>query len=404
MKTHFYFLLVDSFRIKSTEWQKIKNQLALILLILYSGFLISCKRDVNQEKLLSLNLEYGKYDIGLIDTTIFSKNESYQYETYEGPKPYFVKIWYPAKNNRYSKLTFKEYFKPCTDSSLFGLSQSLNLNYLENLMEYGILRNIGRGDKPIRTAKEDSMYFDLLQKKTMAAHQVNRAEGKFPVVIYHHGYEGWSYDNFLLLEYLASYGYLVIASNFEWPGVNNEFYQGNHDIDFLLDFASTLNSSDTSRIYAIGHSWGAQSFLYYDKLDHKPFKAIFSLHTTLEHSKIEDIPTSWPEVYMAITDSTRAFTSTYVFAPEKPSNDFWVFRKSTSENFTYINALQPITHEGFISLENFRYFLKNVYKFSDDSLLVKQFETYQEINRYILHKLSDTPVGEAAYSRIFEVK
>jgi hypothetical protein len=375
-----------------------------IYILLLSNLIVlsSCDLIKKNRQQIRLNLKYGDYAIGMIDTIAFKANEIYNYKSYNGDKPFLIKLWYPAnKRSAGKEIRFIDLFTT-TDTSLVDLYKTLNSADLDYIMQYGILRNIGRGENPNRSTKEDSMYFDLMQMKTMTERNIPMAIGQFPVALYHHGYEGWGHDNYLLAEYLASHGIVVLTSNFEWPGIDSQFNEGNQDITFLVDFINKLQFVDSTRIHAIGHSWGAQAFLHYDKLNRKPFKSIFSIHTTMEHHEIESIPSTWPEVYTVLTDTNRKITQSYIFAPEKPSNNFWAFRKPSTNNFTFINALQPITHEGFISLENFRYFLKDDYKLPDDSLLIKQFETYQEINRYIVNKINNKPLKKEVYSRIYE--
>ena len=381
-----------------------RNRIILVLLSLLS--VTACHTPKDDGIVLKLDLDYGNYQIGMLDTVIFKEDEIYTFENYKGGKPFLIKIWYPSeKTEAYQTMYFSELFttEKNTNASIKSFRDTFNTLYLNYIMEYGILKNIGQGDNPAPSPMLDSAYAALLAAKTKTIYNAPKAPGRFPTVLYHHGYEAWGHDNYLLAEYLASHGYVVVTTNFEWLYSDNDFDEGNENIRFMLDFISKSDFMEHSNLYAIGHSWGAQALLYFDKLEEKPFQSIFSLHTTIEHVDTVKIPKWWPELFAVLSDTSRLTTPSYIFSPERPSNNFWAYRLNKNADFTYINAQHPITHEGFISLENFRYFLRSNYVFSDDSLLVKQFKAYQEINRYILDKLNGSEILKEDYQRIYEL-
>ncbi|HJV41417.1 dienelactone hydrolase family protein [Caulobacter sp.] len=88
------------------------------------------------------------------------------------------------------------------------------------------------------------------------------ASGKFPVVIYAPSFNAEAYENADLCEYLASHGYLVIASpsfgqasrgmTTDLEGVEAQV----RDIEFLIGYAHGLPRADTSRLAVAGYSWG----------------------------------------------------------------------------------------------------------------------------------------------------
>lgn len=91
---------------------------------------------------------------------------------------------------------------------------------------------------------------------------------KFPVVIYAPSFRASAFENADLCEYLASYGYVVIASpdfgahqrmmTSDQAGINAQA----GDISFLIGYASALPDADTGRIAVAGYSWGGISNLY----------------------------------------------------------------------------------------------------------------------------------------------
>jgi pimeloyl-ACP methyl ester carboxylesterase len=82
------------------------------------------------------------------------------------------------------------------------------------------------------------------------------------VVIYAPGFNNPAWDNADLCEYLASYGYCVIASGSFGPNkapmsldVEGLNAQAN-DISLLVSYAATLPNAQASSVAVVGYSWG----------------------------------------------------------------------------------------------------------------------------------------------------
>jgi dienelactone hydrolase len=94
------------------------------------------------------------------------------------------------------------------------------------------------------------------------------APGRFPVVVYAPSFSSWSWENADLCEYLATHGYVVIASpdlgatsrdmTNDLVGINAQA----RDISFLIGYAQTLPDADVSEIAVAGFSWGGISNLF----------------------------------------------------------------------------------------------------------------------------------------------
>ena len=95
-----------------------------------------------------------------------------------------------------------------------------------------------------------------------AVRDARPAPGRYPIVIYAPSFTSTSWENADLCEYLASFGYIVIAS----PAMGAHTRASTHDlagagaqaqdVSFLIGFAHSLPNADTSRIAALGFSWG----------------------------------------------------------------------------------------------------------------------------------------------------
>lgn len=107
---------------------------------------------------------------------------------------------------------------------------------------------------------------DANQRVRMWARKDAKAEnGKFPLVVYAPSFGGPGFENADVCEFLASHGYVVIAS----PSIGSHSFNMNggvegaetqaKDISFEIDFAGTMPQIDSSRIAVLGYSWGGIS-------------------------------------------------------------------------------------------------------------------------------------------------
>ena len=92
--------------------------------------------------------------------------------------------------------------------------------------------------------------------------------GRFPVVIYAPSFSAPSWENADLCEFLASYGYVVIAgpnlgarTREMTPDVDGINAQA-RDIGFLIGYALSLPDTDMSELAVAGYSWGGISNLF----------------------------------------------------------------------------------------------------------------------------------------------
>ena len=101
-----------------------------------------------------------------------------------------------------------------------------------------------------------------------ALRDATAAKGRYPVVIYAPSDSSVAWENADLCEYLASHGYIVIASpsmglstrdmTDDLEGVNTQA----RDISLLVTYAKTLADADSSRLAVLSWSWGGGSSLF----------------------------------------------------------------------------------------------------------------------------------------------
>lgn len=102
-----------------------------------------------------------------------------------------------------------------------------------------------------------------MQSPVRALRDAPERPGKFPVVIYAPSHSAYAIENTDLCEYLASHGYIVLAT----PSLGTRSHAMSADLEgaeaqaadigFLVGYAHTLPQADAGRIAVIGHSWGS---------------------------------------------------------------------------------------------------------------------------------------------------
>lgn len=189
----------------------------------------------------------GPYPVGLKVVYQYDYSRTYGYATDELGKPYQGErarpiqtlVWYPALRSGVKRMTVNDYAQLSATETHF--------------------------DHP-RLSPEMREWFasarDSLATSLLAVRDAPMATSHFPVVIYASGSGGPSWENADLCEYLASYGYVVIASpdmgattremTIDLAGVNTLA----RDISFLINYAQTLPDTDMTSVAAVGHSWG----------------------------------------------------------------------------------------------------------------------------------------------------
>ena len=216
----------------------------------------------------------GGYSVGLKVVAQYDRSRSFQASAAsarsaasDGPRPLQTLIWYPAKESSGATMTFGAY--------------------------RGLVQTETSFDKPVAQGKPQSFVEALLQgTNDLHARAIRDAAmqaGRFPVLVYAPSVNAPAIENIELCEYLASQGFVVLASpsmgassrtmTVDLAGANAEA----RDISFLIDFANTLPDTDTSKIAAIGYSWGGMAALFASGRD-KRIEALISLDGSFRYS------------------------------------------------------------------------------------------------------------------------
>lgn len=185
----------------------------------------------------------------------------------EGARPLQTLVWYPAEPSATQRMTIGDYA--------------------------ALIRTETSFDKPLDQGKSQLFVEDFTRGTTAlptwAVRDAAMHPGNFPLVLYAPSLNAPATENIELCEYLASYGFVVLASpsmgatsrnmTIDIAGANAEA----RDISFLIDFAKTLQDTDMAKIAVIGYSWGGMSALFAAARDRR-IDALISLDGSFRYS------------------------------------------------------------------------------------------------------------------------
>jgi len=193
----------------------------------------------------------GQYQVGLKVVDQYDRTRPYPAAAKNSLKPASdgdarpmqTLIWYPAMQN---------VAKPMTVGDYVGLADTeIHFNAPDE-----------KGNKwrsRLKTSFDTQMW---------AVRDAAAAKGRYPVLIYAPSDSSISWENADLCEYLASHGYLVLASpsmgvstrdmTDDLNGINAQA----HDISFLVTYAGSLPDADSSRVAVVSWSYGGIASLF----------------------------------------------------------------------------------------------------------------------------------------------
>jgi dienelactone hydrolase len=213
----------------------------------------------------------GPYGVGLEVVEQYDRSRSFQVESdlpngpsvAGGPRPLQTLVWFPAESSSGRIMTFGDY------GALIRTETSFN--------------------QPVEHGEPQSFVDTYMQGITglnaWAIRDARMKSGRFPLVIYAPSLNAPATENIELCEFLASEGFVVIASpsigatsrfmTVDITGANAEA----QDISFLIDFAITLPDTDASEVAVAGYSWGGMAALLAAARD-KRVDALISLDSS----------------------------------------------------------------------------------------------------------------------------
>lgn len=292
-------------------------------------------------------LKHGTYKVGFkqykkVDSTRTYK-KIFHWTNKSIPRPISISIWYPSTKTssiKTSILSYLEIFKAEREW------EHLPNEHLLNWFPY-----------PINNEHNKA----ILYHKTKALQNSEIANGKFPVIIYAPSYEASSIENFVLCEYLASHGYVVISSPSH--GASTKYFTGGteidletqaRDIEFLIQETLALPYIDTEKIATMGFSFGGLSNVL-AQIRNDYIKAIVSLdgsirynYKILKESSFHNIKkVDVPFIHMAQKDIPEAVLKADKIDPKL--NSKFEFYDSLVYSNAYKLKFHDLTHSNFSS-------------------------------------------------------
>lgn len=168
--------------------------------------------------------------------------------TGERARPIQSLAWYPAAGKG-SPLRYRDYVATMATEERFDAPAQARRDTDATIAE----RTAGPRGAQVAGA---------LERPMRARRDADALPGSFPVLIYAPSYSASAMENADLCEYLASHGYIVIASASLGPRTRamSADLEGLHaqagDIAFLIAQARQIAQADMARVAVIGFSWG----------------------------------------------------------------------------------------------------------------------------------------------------
>jgi len=336
------------------------------------------------------HIKLGEYEINFSDTIIYDQEIQYNQFGYSGFAPLFVQIWFPStKLSDEKRMNFGEFRNQNVSNELSLVYKKLTAQMDEIFIRDAIDYNIGTGEliSYVNYSNET-----ILEKIKLISTRSIRSKidtiPNCPVIVYHHGSQGLSYENSIMAEFFASNGYVFIAANFHLPFENTIYGLLPYEIEkenkhsqssakALITFAKSITNQNTA--FFIGHSWGAQEGWCFLN-DSSLVEGFVSLETTLEYktdsSKIREL---WPFVFDAIKVKKNSFSIPILsFAAEDKNLSFDFFKGLSSERMIFASYKEPFSHNSYTSMFMLRYFLNPQINQPDSEILFSQIKGYAQ--------------------------
>lgn len=256
----------------------------------------------------------------------------------ERARPLQTLVWYPARSSP-RKLAYADYVSTRQTEQQFEVTDASRVQFLAHKMKT-LSDRIG-----VEQARA------ALDASSLASFNAEPVPGRFPVVIYATGRGGTADDNADLCEFLASHGYIVMASTSLGTTKKDIAYAIEdaetqaRDVAFLVGYALSLDQVDPAHIAVIGWSWGGMANVFAAARDNR-ISAIVSLDGTREpaFTKLIDL---------------RDLTAPWLYISRTPDTVPQISRAEIDTTFSLLNeakfndvfqlTMYPMRHADFLS-------------------------------------------------------
>lgn len=304
----------------------------------------------------------------------------------ERARPIQTLIWYPAEKGMGPTVQAEDYLRLGATADQFGLAPAERAR-----REAAYVSGRISALPPARAKAE-------LAAAMLAHRDATPTVGRFPVVIYAPSYRADASENADLCEFLASHGYVVIASPSlgQTPGGMTDDLEGAEtqrgDIAYLIGYAHGLPQADTRRLAVIGYSWGGLANVMAAAKDSR-IQALVALDGSVR-------------TYPAVIEQSRFLTPARITAPllyvAATPKEVEVLSPDVNAETSFLNRLKyadlyrvtlaPYVHSNF-SVMGQRFMADEAYgNYDKDELSVAN----DWVERYVRNFLDGYLKGDAA--------
>ncbi|MBV7534288.1 hypothetical protein KW842_00775 [Duganella sp. sic0402] len=291
------------------------------------------------------NLERGPHGVGFRLVQQYDYSRSYREQNdvvhgqpYSGERsrPVQTLVWYPAAPSG-ARIPYSDYIRTEATDADYSRSRADVDAFMARQLASAV-RAVG-----------ETQARALFAQRMWAVHDAAPLAGKYPVVVYAPGGGSPAHEAADIGEYLASHGYVVIASrnlgtrSYLMTADREGIEAQSRDIGFLVSYAYTLPFADTAHIAAAGWSWGGLTNLFAAAADNR-ISAVISLDGTREPELAKQLPVS-------------RLTIPWLYISRKLSTISTLNRDGIETSFSLLNAarhmqlyqlvMQPMVHVDF---------------------------------------------------------
>ncbi|MES2019000.1 MAG: dienelactone hydrolase [Pseudomonadota bacterium] len=315
----------------------------------------------------------------------------------ERARPVLTLVWYPTRESG-GTVTNADYLRISRGDEQFDLTP----------------QEIDRKVDAWVSARATRMPREAVQKELQQAMWAQRdaapAQGKYPLVIYAPGFGSAALENAELCEYLASHGYVVMASasmgsrsRAMTPDLDGIEAQA-ADIAFLIGSAHRFAQTDLAHIGVIGFSWGGISNVVAAARDNR-IRALVSLDGALRYAPafVNGSAGAAKDVSPARVAVPLLFVASRSRSIEELNSEktdtSYSFMNGMNNSDVYIATMRPMRHLDFAS-QILRFTppdMKDEYARKDVHI------AYGWTVRYV-HEFLDAYLKDSAPARAFLVK
>lgn len=316
----------------------------LLLLLLFTfSFIQSSKPQANVCDYF--NFDNGKYDVGYHVETVYDNAR-----TFGGKINYFGKtldnnnrqikihLWYPTANNSPNKaITIREYIE----------ESALGLDHIPNESDKYEKLNKYINDLYMRDIDPNSVE-KFIELSTNAFLDLALPKEKFPLIIYAPSINSDPFENFIIIEFLVSYGYVVVSASsigFNTPEVSRDTIGAItqiEDLEFLLNECWNYDFIDKDNILTLGFSWGGMTSVLL-AMKNRNIKGIVSFDGALGFDENFTIGLNCP--FYKSTNLTASFLE-FVSANDNSNSNFFDFIDYADASLVKVNNIK---HKDFTS-------------------------------------------------------